>query len=295
MHKAWKRGVLHMEEKLIVSMRDGIAAISRENMMSCYAPLDGAGALCAGEKGIFCADGSGVIWRMDQKTLMPRTIACGGPGVCDLKLSDDQSRLFALLGDADCILMSDAHTGMPLAVNHCGCNPRSMVYAPGFLAAAGGESGRVHLFHPHTLEKTGEISMPGPVYSVALCGSVGCALCLSARLDTLLVLWKERLLAVLPLPGMPGCLRACGGELYIATEGNIWRYSITDGRIHRLCSAPGRASRMLIEKNQIVLYDPLSECVFLSVNGDSWRRLCGEARDIALVQAHIHPDAVQSA
>jgi len=271
-----------MGKKLIASLRDGIAAFSPQNMMLCHAPLEGAGALCAGRAGVFCADRSGAIWRFDRETLMPQALGCGGPGVCDLKLSACGSRLYALLGEADCVLMSDAHTGGAVALNRCGCNPQGMACGQELLAVAGGESGCVHLFHIHTLESLGAIPMPGPVYGVAVCGDAICALCLTAQLETLLAVWKGKLLQVLPLPGMPGCLTAAGDRLYAAVQGNLYVYSLDASRMLGRRSAPGRASRLIVTHTGILLYDPLSECVFSSFHGQPWRRLCAGAVDICL-------------
>lgn len=272
-----------MEKKLIVSLHDGIAVISQQNGGLCHAPFDGAGALCAGDAGVFCADNGGALWRLDPETLMPQTLGCGGPGICDLKLSACGTRLYALLGEADCVLMSDAYTGSPIALNRCGCNPRGMACSGDLLAVAGGESGCVHLFHPHTLEGIGAIRMPGPVCSVALYGNCICALCQTAQLDTLLAVWKERRLAVSALPGMPGCLFGGGERLYAAVQGMLYMYSITTGELIAKCLAPGRASRVMGDHTRLFLYDPLSECVFASVHSGRWRRICSGVRDICLV------------
>lgn len=272
-----------MKKKLIVSLHDGIAALSPENTLICHAPMEGAGALCAGNAGIFCADGSGAIWRFERKTLMLQSLGCGGPGICDMKLSACGTRLYALLGEADCVLMSDAHTGSPLAVNRCGCNPKAMACGRELLAIAGGESGCVHLFQVHTLESLGKIVMPGPVYSVALCGDTVYALCLTAQMSTLFVAWRENSLAVYPLSGMPGCIMAAGDRLYTASEGKLHVYSMKTGMMAGLCSVPGRPSRIIVIESQMFLYDPLSECVFVAFEGNSWRKICSGARDICCV------------
>ena len=272
-----------MKKKLFVSLHDGVAALSPKNTLICHAPLERAGALCAGEAGIFCADGCGAIWRFERETLMPQSLGCGGPGICDLQLSACGARLFALLGDADCVLMSDAHTGCPLAVNRCGCNPKGMACGRDLLAVAGGESACVHLLHIHTLEHLGEIPMPGPVYSVAVCGNTICALCMSAQLHTILAVWRDALIAVLRLPGMPGCLHAEAENLYIAVHGGLYVYSLASGALRYVCRMPGRASRLLVAMEQMVMYDPLSECVFAAFGGNPWRRICSGARDISMV------------
>ena len=269
-----------MKKKLIVSLHDGIAALSPENTLICHAPLEGAGALCTGDAGVFCADGSGAIWRFDRESLMPQSLGCGGPGICDLKLSSCGTRLYALLSEADCVLMSDAHTGSPLAVNHCGCNPKAMACGRDVLAVAGGEDACVHLFHLHTLEHLGEIQMPAPVYEVAVCGNTICALCMSVQLHTILAIWRDTLITVLRLPGMPGCLHAEREKLYIAVQGGLYVYSLTSGALRFACRMPGNAARLLAAMGQMFICDPLSECVFAASGGKPWRRICSGARDI---------------
>ena len=124
--------------------------------------------------------------------------------------------------------------------------------------------------------------MPGPVYSVALCADAVCALCLTAQLNTLLAVWKENNLAVYPLPGMPGGLFAAGNCLYIATAGNLYMHSLATGTMMLRRSAPGRASRMIAAQAQLILYDPLSECVFSSACNGSWQRILCGVKDICL-------------
>lgn len=271
-----------MKKKLFVSLYDGIAVLSPENTLLCHAQLEGAGALCAGDAGVFCADGSGAIWRFERESLMPQSLGCGGPGICDLKLSSCGTRLYALLGEADCVLMSDAHTGSPLAVNRCGCNPKAMACGRNLLAVAGGESACVHLFHIHTLERLGEISMPGPVYSVAVCGNTICALCMSAQFHTILAIWRDTLIAALRLPGMPGCLHVEREKLYIAVHGELYVYSLASGALRFACRMPGRASRLFAAMEQLFMYDPLSECVFAAPVGNPWRGVLSGAKDICM-------------
>ena len=128
-----------------LSVKDGILMIAADGRALRHAPLEGAGALRAGKHALFCADEHGTIWRLNRETLLPEAVFSAGPGVCDLCLSADETRLYALLADANSVVLLDSQTGRPLLLNGCGCDPRQILLHRGMLAAAGGESGCVHL------------------------------------------------------------------------------------------------------------------------------------------------------
>lgn len=266
----------------MLSLHDGIAAVSPQGRVVLRAPLEGAGALCVNEHSLFCADQSGTIWQFDRATMMPRTLGSGGPGICSMCLSPCGTRLYALLGDADSLLMSDAQNGRPLVVNRCGCNPRMMRYGKGKLIAAGGESGCMHVYHAQTLEELEVIPMPGPVYSVILCDDILYALCLTAQLNTLLAVRKDGRLHTIALPGMPGCLSAAADGIYAAVQGKMYVFSKGADCLISMRDAPGRASKLFVLPGQIVLYDPLSECVYAAVSGGRWRCICSAVRDVCM-------------
>ncbi|MBR5301453.1 MAG: hypothetical protein IKU38_01290 [Clostridia bacterium] len=269
-----------MEAKWILSLQDGIAALSPQGQLVLCAPLAGAGALCADKQNLFCADESGAIWRFDRRTMMPAALGCGGPGICSMCLSPCGARLYALLAEADSVLMSDAHSGKPLALNRCGCCPRMLGCCPDGLVAAGGESGCVYVYHARTLEVLDEIQMPGPVYSAVLCGGVLYALCLTAQLNTLLAVKKDGSLHTLPLPGMPGCLAIAEDSVYAAVQGGIYIFSGSTRSPVCMLEAPGRASKLFVLSGRLVLYDPLSECVYAASLGSGWRRICSAVKDV---------------
>lgn len=284
MHKAKGEGALAaLEEKLYLSLHDGIAAVSPEGTVLRHAHLDGALALCAGEKSLFCADHSGAIWRFDRETLMPRSLSCGGPGICAMCLSPRAERLYALLGEADSVLMSDARSGRPLAVNRCGCNPRALSLCGELLAVAGGESGCVHLYRADTLECLDEIGMPGPVYSALLLGGAMYALCLAPDLNALLVAKDAEKTVTLRLSGMPGCLCAAGDCIFAATKGRLHVLSRKALRLLRVRDAPGRAGRIFVSQAKMTLHDPLSECLFTSQDSKLWHRLFSGVNDACLL------------
>ena len=283
MHKGKAEGACAaMEEakqgKLYVSTGRSVEQVSWDAIVLGSAPLDGAGALCAGKEAIFCADASGTIWRLNQKTMMPESVFFGGPGICDLCLSADENKLYALLADADSVVMLDSHSGRPLLLNRCGCNPSGLLSGRDVLAAAGGESGCVHLYDADTLICTKEISMPGPVQAIAFDDRTLYALCLTAQLDTLLVKVSEVERKMLRLDGMPGSLCVHEGWLYAATQGLLY---VFDGKtlcLQRRSRVPGRPSRMIAGYNKIIMHDPLSgNLCALHANG-RWQILAADVK-----------------
>lgn len=270
-----------MRKGIALSTYEGIEILSQQGELLCAAPMKGAGALCAGREHLFCAGENGEIWRLDCGSLLPQMVFRGGPGICDLKISSDGVRLYALLGDCDSILLCDAHSAKPLVVNRCGCNPRCMVLHADVLAAAGGESGCIHLYDPHTLHSRDVISMQGPVYGVAVRGECVYALCLTADLNSLLIMQQGAKRAVRALEGMPGCLHLDQNMLFAATQGFLYAFSAEDLQLLMRRCVPGRASTVLLDDCGVFLFDPLSECVWLSGSGSAWRILRNRVRAMA--------------
>jgi len=269
-----------LEEKLYLCMPDKITEISAKGER--HAPFSGAVSLCAGESVLFCADDSGAIWRFDRESMVEQSIGSGGPGVCDMCLSDDGERFFSLLGEADSILMSDSLSVRPLAVNRCGCNPQNISRHGDTLAVSGGESGYVYLFSVHTLECIAKIPMPGPVCSVLLGRNAIFALCRTAELNALFVIYCREQKRLFHLEGMPGSLSACGEDVLIAAQGKIHLFSQAGGCMLGVRCAPGKASRILCCLDKTFLLDPLSECLFVSEDGLLWRQACKGIRACAL-------------
>lgn len=261
---------------------DGIAIVSLDGKRLCAAPLGGAVALCVGKEFLYCADANGVIWRFDVKTLMPRGICGAGPGICAMCLSEDERRLYALLGEADCVLMADARSGQPLAVNRCGCNPQSLALAGNLLYAAGGESGCIHLYDAHTLEGCGKIPMPGPVYSASLCTEGFYALCLTEQLSTILIAGRRKNRISVHLDGMPGCVCASGEWVYAWVHGKMYTFVRKDMNLIEAREAPGRISRAAVGEGYLAAYDLLGECVYCSCPAQPWRCIFCGAKDMAV-------------
>ena len=243
-----------------------------------HTPFLGAASLCAQGNALFCADDAGAIWRFDREAMLEQAIGSGGPGICDMCLSDNGEHLFSLLGEADSILMSDSHSIRPLAVNRCGCNPQNISRRGDILAVSGGESGYVYLFSVHTLECIAKIPMPGPVCSVLLGKKAIFALCRTAELNAIFVICRREQNRMLRLEGMPGSLSMSGEDVLIATRGRIYMFSLMTGCLCGFRSAPGRASNIFCCFEKTFLLDPLSECMFVSEDGLLWRRFCKGVR-----------------
>lgn len=262
-----------MEEKLYLSVHDGIAVLSEQGNLICRAALEGAGALCVGEESIFCADRHGCIWRFDKQTLMPQALSCGGPGICSLRLSACGERLYALLGEANSVLMSDAKTGSPLMVNRCGSNPRSLAVYENLLVAAAGAYGCVCLYDHKTLACRKTVAMPGAVIGADMEDGHLYALCMADDMSSLLIACYGDRRCMRRLPGMPGCLCLLNGSVYAATQGWLHVFSGDTLRCLDVRTAPGRADCLLVNRKRLLLHDPLSENVFVSHHGGPWKSL----------------------
>ena len=250
--------------------------------------LEGSGALCAAGNSVFCAcDWGDVIWRLDGGMLVPTGLFAGGPGMCDLLLSPDGERLYALCADADSLLALSATSGAPLMVNRVGVNPRSvsMDESGEVLAVAGGECASAVLLCARTLRVLGQIPMPGIVYSVALCAGRVHALCLNDSLgSTLTTVLPGGVRQTLRLCGMPGLLLRGRRDLLAATHEHIYAISPDGTRILRERDAAGRAGRLFEREDGMILHDSLSESVFsMSERSGRWRLIAEEARDATLL------------
>ena len=243
-------------------------------------PLERSGAVCSADDEVYCACGEQII-RLDARTLLPKAVFCGGPGMNDLKVSQDLSALYALCSEGDSILMIDLISGIPVLLNRAGVNPRNMVIDGGMLAVAGGESGEVYLLCERSLCMLDHLAMPGPVYAVAMRDGRIYALCLTASLDCILVTIAGCTRSEYSLSGLPGCLFAGKKALYAATEGMLYTVSLDGTQILGVCTAPGRASWMNEADGKLLLLDAYSEGLFCRERA-GWRLLCRNAAFAAL-------------
>lgn len=279
-----KRGVAAMAQEIYVSRHDGISMCSLEGKQLRSAALEQAGVLCVGKKHLYCArdDGREIV-RFDLQTLTKQAVLGGGTGISQLMLSADGERLYALCSDADSVLMLDALSGMPMIVCCVGCNPQQMTLCSDMLAVAGGESGCVYLLNAHSLEVCMCLSMPGPVYGVALCGHAVHAICMTQTLDTLLVTDSPAGRVQLVLSGMPGRMLLAKDELLISSHGWLHAVSRDGKRLLWKRAAPGRASALLAADGQVLYRDMLSERLFMSGGGGMWKLLSIGAMSVAVI------------
>lgn len=271
-----------MQREIYLSTDEGVEVLSMQGGLLHAAPMRGAGTLCLAKESLFCADEEGVIWRMNRHTLMPQAVFQGGPGICDLLVSRDGVRLYALLAEADSILMLDASSGRAQIVCRCGCNPQHMVLCGDTLAAAGGESGCLHLYDAHTLETRGEVSMPGPVQSIVVRDESVFALCLTAELNTVLVRWNGACCSTVLLEGMPGYLYLYRNTLFAAVYGALYAFSPDDLRLLFRLKAPGRASKICAIDRSMFLHDPLSQRLWRINSSGQWRMIRRQVRSFSV-------------
>ena len=221
---------------------------------------------------------------------MERAVGSSGPGVSDMCLSAGRERLFSLLGEADSILMSDAHTCRPLAVNRCGCNPQNLSRCGEIIAVSGGESSCVYLFSAQTLDCIARIPTPGPACSALLDTQAMYALCLTAELNSILFVRQSEGERLYALEGMPGCLSRLGENIHIFTAGKQYLFLPASERLMGMRSAPGRAHRICCGWGKIYLQDPLSESIWVSENGRSWRRQYQGVKDMFFYRGPFSED-----
>ena len=252
-----------MGREIIVSSGDALRMISLDHGGEMrHVPLEHAGALCVSESKIYCACGD-VIWQMDRRNLMPTGLFSGGPDMRSLMLSKDGTRLFALSGEADSVLMLSAKNGEPLLLNHAGVNPRGMALDGACLAIAGGESGMAYIFCAYSLQLLHAISMPGPVYSVAIRNGTLYALCMTEELSSLLITQKRgEICSVLALTGMPGTLLIRQNDLIAATEGALHIVSPDGKRLLKRIGISAQTVWMEDTGREMLLLDGCTEKLF---------------------------------
>ena len=285
MQEAGERACAAMEREIYASTDGGIRVCALSGEVRRQAALEHAGALCAGQNTLLCVGENGrAIFRFDRRTLMPQALYPGGPGACDLRLSQDESRLAVLCGDADSVMLLDAQSGQPLIVRSAGCAPRQMAQDGDTLAIAGGESGYVYLICARTLEASDCLSMPGPVYSAAIGQGRIHALCMTQTLNSLLVtVHPGGGRQMLSLDGMPGCLLLQENVLLAATQRRLYAVSPDGGRVLGQSAAPGRIHRMITCAGQLFACDLLGERLFACRSpGGRWCPLLAGVRDMTV-------------
>lgn len=272
-----------MEQELYLSDGNHIYACSLSGEVNRRTKLEGAGALYVAKEHLLCA-GAWEIYRLDRRTLLPQALYSGGPGICDLCLSEDEKTLYALCGDADSVIMIDAQSGQTLLLNRVGCAPRQMVYLNHMLIVAGGESCCIHWISAQTLRTERIWFAPGAVCAVsASCGSVY-ALCLTKNLNSLLItLGPNGRQQSLQLAGMPGCLLLRKNMLLAATQQHLYAVSPDGTSLLWKRAMPGYAGKMLEASGTLFSCDLLSERLYACrTESRQWIPVHAGIRDMAL-------------
>jgi len=248
--------------------------------------LAGSGALCSGPGAVFCACGrDGTVFRLDARTLTPRALFAGGPGICGMAYA--AGRLYTLCGEGDGVLMIDGETGSPLVFARAGLSPVGIAAADdGALVIVGGEGSDITRLCPDTLHRLSRESMPWPVVGAAAHAGRQYALCMSDTLDAVLIAAGSRRMR--RFSGMPGALAydAGSGCLLAAVQGGL--YAVDPASMHPAGFLPlpgcmgGMGSRVICCGGCVLFLDASSGMLWALQPG---RRLliCRDAADAALL------------
>lgn len=276
-----------MGESMVVSGGGGLRLIELpQGRTVARTALEGASALCAGGDSVYAASRWGeVIWRLHAEPLVPTGLFAGGPGICRMLLSRSGRQLYALCGEADSLVMLDAHSGAPLLLNRVGVGPCAMAMdgEGRRIAVAGGGSGEVIVLSAGSLCLERRLATCGMVFGAAIGGAVY-AMSLEESMNTAVTAFLEDGgQCVRMLPGMPGALALCGDSLLAATHAGLYALDPMTLRVRMSCDVPGRAGRLIPARSGIVMIDQWSDGLFLR-EGGRWRLLCEQAVDAALIR-----------
>ena len=274
-----------MGERIIVSGGDEVRVFEPPGRAPLeQIRLEGAGALRAFRKTVFCAsDWGDMVWRLDAEKLVPTGLFAGGAGMRRLLVSPDGARLMILCTEADSVLLLDASCGAPLVLARAGLNPQSIALdeSGDVLAVAAGESGEALLLSARSLTLLRRVPMPGIVFDVLLHGGTIYALCLNETLNTTLVtIPGGGARQVLPLSGMPDRMAIEQGGLVCATEGFMHTVSLDGCRLLHTRRIPGRAAAWQKCGETLLICDALTEQIDAQSAGGQWSLFCGRARDM---------------
>ena len=245
--------------------------------------IDGCGAVCAGAGSVYTAsEKDGVIYRLDEK-LLPCGVYAGGPGMSALRITKDGERLFALLSDADSVLMLGGQDGLPMFLARVGVNPRQMRLQEGgrYLTIAGGRDGSATVLCAHTLKPLCSSTEEGVCCDAMLLDGCLYALRLTPALDTCLSRWDEQgKCRHLFLPGEPGSLCRRGNALLVSA--GQWLYAIETAqmRLKKKRFLSGFPGRLISAGKTLLLLCPGDETLYrLDMHGK--RKFCSMALDAA--------------
>jgi len=251
----------------------------------CEASIGGCSAVCACAETVYAAgEEEGVIYRLDKR-LLPCGVCAGGPGMRALSVSRDGERLFALLSDADGVMMLSGQDGSPMIFARAGVAPAGMRLddRKELLLVAGGRDGCAWLLCAKTLSTLCSFRGEGVCCDALCCGSRICALLLTPSLHTRLAVWERSGgCRQICFPGEPGSLMLRDKLLFVSA--GQWLYAL-DMRQLRLVdrrfleNGPGR----LMDVGKTLLLCPAKEALY---DLDDCRKicLCDQVRDASIIQ-----------
>ena len=251
----------------------------------CEALIDGCSAVCACAETVYAAGKKeGVIYRLDKR-LLPCGVCAGGPGLSALAVSRDEKRLFALLSDADGVLMLSGHDGAPMIFARTGVTPVGMrLDAQGeLLLVAGGRDGCAQLLCAKTLNTLCSFKGEGICCDALCCGNRICALLLTPSLQTLLMVWERSgSYRQICFPGAPGSL-VFRDQLLFVSAGE-WLYAFDTRRLRLvdrrfLENGPGK----LIDAGKLLLLCRMKEMLY-RVDDRRETCLCDQVHDVSVIQ-----------
>lgn len=156
--------------------------------------------------------------------------------------------LYCLSAEADSISLLCPLTGRLRLCAQAGCYPRDLCLSPcrRLLAAAGGASGTLFLYHSQDLSLARRVMLPGVVYAACFSGAGLAALCAVEENEVSSRLYRISARGVISealcLPGLPGALLPLpDGGLLVGVLGTLLRLR-ADGRVAQRFSValPGR-------------------------------------------------------
>lgn len=250
--------------------------------------LEGSGALCAGDGCLYVAcDGHDMIWRMDSSLLVPTGLFAGGPGVCQMLLSKDHTRLYVLCSEADSLLMLSADSGTPMIVNRVGVNPCAMAMDESgeMIAVAAGACGEILMLSASTLNLVSRLQTPGVAFGTAISSGAVYALSLNEAMNsTLTTFLPGGRRSDVALDGMPGAMAVLQEGVAAATHQEICLVVHGGARILSRLHAPGRAGRLIPSEYGLLMTDTWSDSLYARKPGSgSWKRAVQGVRDVQIL------------
>lgn len=141
-----------------------------------------------------------------------------------------QSCVLTLSGDADCLTMTDAATGVPLLLTRAGVYPQDFCFVDAVtVAVCGGSDGKIRLIRLPELAAVREYDLPSATQRIACSGGVLTVLCLCAEETVCTLMYRLRLTdgraaQVCAMAGLPGALCPDG-------RGGVW-VSVSERLMH---------------------------------------------------------------